>query len=129
VRVTRWDLGRGQGTGRRVHAYGYVAVPITDGQTEAIATDGTSSSSELRTGVSYARPAGGEHEVTNTDTRPLVIIEIELKYPSSGATEISPTADIRTSDSPIDPIARRTPLLPQKPSGTIRSAHVASSWG
>ncbi|MGW2301301.1 cupin domain-containing protein [Streptomyces sp. NPDC001809] len=79
VRVTRWDFEPGQSTGRHVHAYDYVVVPVTDGQTRVIAPDGSSTVSELRAGESYARSAGGEHEVVNAGTEPLAFVEIELK--------------------------------------------------
>ncbi|GGY09230.1 cupin domain-containing protein [Streptomyces tanashiensis] len=79
VRVTRWDFEPGQSTGRHVHAYDYVVVPVTDGRTHVIARDGTVTVSELRVGESYARPAGGEHEVVNAGTAPLAFVEIELK--------------------------------------------------
>ncbi|MEV6840399.1 hypothetical protein AB0N17_38900 [Streptomyces sp. NPDC051133] len=54
-------------------------VPVTDGRTDVITPDGTVSSSQLRAGQSYARSAGGEHEVVNTGTAPLAFVEIELK--------------------------------------------------
>ncbi|MFD8206784.1 cupin domain-containing protein [Streptomyces sp. NPDC059695] len=79
VRVTRWDFEPGQSTGRHVHAYDYVVVPVTDGRTHVIAPDGAVTVSELRAGESYARPAGGEHEVVNAGTTPLAFVEIELK--------------------------------------------------
>ncbi|MBB4986794.1 MULTISPECIES: cupin domain-containing protein [Streptomyces] len=79
VRVTRWDFEPGQSTGRHVHAYDYVVVPVTDGRTHVIAPDGTVTVSELRAGESYARPAGGEHEVVNAGTAPLAFVEIESK--------------------------------------------------
>ncbi|MFF2773827.1 cupin domain-containing protein [Streptomyces sp. NPDC058052] len=79
VRVTRWDFDSGQSTGRHVHAYDYVVVPVTDGRTHVITPDGAVTVSELRAGESYARPAGGEHEVVNAGTAPLAFVEIELK--------------------------------------------------
>lgn len=79
VRVTRWDFEPGQSTGRHLHAYDYVVVPVTDGNTDVIASDGTVTPSRLRAGVSYARPAGGEHEVVNAGTSPLAFVEIEVK--------------------------------------------------
>ena len=79
VRVTRWDFEPQESTGRHVHEYDYVVVPITDGQTDVITFDGTVTTSQLWAGQSYARPAGGEHEVVNTGTAPLTFVEIELK--------------------------------------------------
>ncbi|MFJ3766027.1 cupin domain-containing protein [Streptomyces sp. NPDC090082] len=79
VRVTRWDFEPGQSTGRHVHAHDYVVVPVTDGRTRVITSDGTVTVNELRAGESYARPAGGEHEVVNAGAAPLAFVEIELK--------------------------------------------------
>jgi mannose-6-phosphate isomerase-like protein (cupin superfamily) len=41
--------------------------------------DGTVTSSQVRAGQSYARPAGGEHEVVNAGTAPLAFVEIRMK--------------------------------------------------
>ncbi|WP_251092143.1 cupin domain-containing protein [Streptomyces sp. Caat 7-52] len=79
VRVTRWDFEPGQSTGHHVHEYDYVVVPVTDGRTDAIGPDGTVTTSQLKAGESYARPAGGEHEVVNAGTSALAFVEIELK--------------------------------------------------
>ena len=79
VRVTRWDFEPGDSTGRHVHEYDYVVVPVTDGETDVLAPDGTVTSSRLRAGVSYAREAGAEHEVVNAGTAPLAFVEIEVK--------------------------------------------------
>ncbi|MEV0975439.1 cupin domain-containing protein [Streptomyces sp. NPDC049915] len=79
IRVTRWDFRPGESTGRHVHGYDYVVVPVTDGQTQVITADGTVTLSQLRAGESYARPAGGEHEVVNAGTSALAFVEIELK--------------------------------------------------
>ncbi|MFB8026353.1 cupin domain-containing protein [Streptomyces sp. NPDC056465] len=81
VRVTRWDFEPGDSTGHHVHAYAYVVVPVTDGRTDVITPDGTVTSSHLRAGESYARPAGGAHEVVNAGTAPLAFVEIEFKLP------------------------------------------------
>ncbi|MEU2552167.1 cupin domain-containing protein [Streptomyces sp. NPDC013313] len=79
VRVTRWDFEPGQSTGRHVHEYDYVVVPVTDGRTDVICPDGTVTPSRLSAGESYARPAGGEHEVVNAGSSALAFVEIELK--------------------------------------------------
>ncbi|MFF8953329.1 cupin domain-containing protein [Streptomyces sp. NPDC014940] len=79
VRVTRGDFEPGQSTGRHVHEYDYVVVPVTDGRTDVIGPDGTVTPSRLRAGESYARPAGGEHEVVNAGSSALAFVEIELK--------------------------------------------------
>lgn len=79
VRVTRWDFEPQESTGRHVHEFDYVVVPVTDGRTDVITPEGTVTSSQLQAGVSYARSAGGEHEVVNAGTSPLAFVEIELK--------------------------------------------------
>ncbi|MFI9748388.1 hypothetical protein [Streptomyces sp. NPDC052494] len=80
TRMTRWDFEPGQSTGRLVHAYDYVVVPVGNGRTRVIGAGGTVTVSELRAGESYALPAGGgEREVVNAGSAPLVFVEIELK--------------------------------------------------
>ncbi|MGW0550996.1 cupin domain-containing protein [Streptomyces altiplanensis] len=79
VRVTRWDFEPGTRTGHHVHEYDYVVVPVVDGHISAFAPDGSVSESHLRAGQSYARPAGGEHDVVNTGGAWLAFVEIELK--------------------------------------------------
>ncbi|MFG3101488.1 cupin domain-containing protein [Streptomyces sp. NPDC048182] len=79
TRVTRWDFQPGESTGRHVHEYDYVVVPLTDGRTDVVSPDGTVTPSLLRAGESYARQAGGEHEVVNAGTAPLAFVEIEVK--------------------------------------------------
>ncbi|MFF2364075.1 cupin domain-containing protein [Streptomyces sp. NPDC058122] len=82
LRVTRWDFEPQESTGRHVHAYDYLVVPVTDGQTDVITPDGTVTTSQLRAGESYARPVGAEHEVVNSGTSALAFVEIELKQPA-----------------------------------------------
>ncbi|MEV8319831.1 cupin domain-containing protein [Streptomyces sp. NPDC059900] len=79
TRVTRWDFEPGQSTGQHVHEYDYVVVPVTDGQTDVISSDGSVTVSQLKAGESYTRPAGGAHEVLNTGSSPLAFVEIEFK--------------------------------------------------
>lgn len=79
TRVTRWDFEPGDTTGRHVHEYDYVVVPLVDGLTDAVAPDGSVTQSTLKAGESYARPAGGEHEVVNAGGSWLAFVEIELK--------------------------------------------------
>ncbi|MFD4415493.1 cupin domain-containing protein [Streptomyces sp. NPDC058476] len=82
VRVTRWDFEPGTRTGQHVHGHDYVVVPVTDGHISAVAPDGSVTESDLRAGQSYARPAGGEHDVVNTGGTWLAFVEIELKHTS-----------------------------------------------
>lgn len=65
VRVTRWDFEPGQSTGRHVHEYDYVVVPVVDGLTSVIAPDGTTTASQLRAGSpTRARPAANTRSST-----------------------------------------------------------------
>lgn len=82
VRITRWDFAPGQSTGRHVHEYDYIVVPVTDGQTTVITPGGASTLTQLRAGESYTRPAGTEHEVVNAGTSSLAFVEIELRQPA-----------------------------------------------
>lgn len=79
VRVTRWDFEPGTRTGRHVHEYDYVVVPVVDGRISVLSPDGSAIESQLRAGESYARPAGAEHDVVNTGGSWLAFVEIELK--------------------------------------------------
>ncbi|MFD9406398.1 cupin domain-containing protein [Streptomyces sp. NPDC059989] len=81
VRVTRWDFAPGAATGHHVHAYDYVVVPVADGEITALGADGSQTRSPLRTGESYARQAGGAHDVVNSGDAPLAFVEVELKQP------------------------------------------------
>jgi quercetin dioxygenase-like cupin family protein len=82
VRVARWTLHRGEDTGRHRHAYDYVVVPLTDARMTVVDVDGTRSTYDLRTGVSYARTAGVEHTVGNEDDATLDFVEVEIVVPS-----------------------------------------------
>ena len=79
VRVTRWDFEPGESTGRHVHGYDYVVIPVTDGLIEAVSADGESTRTVLHAGISYARSGGVEHDVTNVGNAPLAFVEVELK--------------------------------------------------
>lgn len=79
IRVTRWDFEPGTSTGRHVHHYDYIVVPVTDGETDIHTPDGAVTRSQLTAGLSYTRAAGAEHEVVNAGDRPLAFVEVELK--------------------------------------------------
>jgi quercetin dioxygenase-like cupin family protein len=78
VRVTRWTLRRGDDTGRHRHEHDYVVVPLVDARMTVVATDGSRTTHELRSGVSYARSAGVEHTVGNEHDDPLDFVEVEI---------------------------------------------------
>lgn len=78
VRVTEWRFAPGAETGWHRHEYDYVVVPITDGLLVLDTPDGRVEA-ELKAGVSYARPVGVEHNVTNGGAGELAFIEVEIK--------------------------------------------------
>jgi quercetin dioxygenase-like cupin family protein len=85
VRVTRWTLRTGEGTGRHRHEFHYVVVPLADARMTVVGADGTRSTHDLRAGASYARTAGVEHTVSNEDEHTLDFVEIEVVGPSASS--------------------------------------------
>jgi len=78
VKVTEWRFAPGAATGWHKHSLDYVVVPLTTGQLR-LDEPGGSRTVELRAGVSYARPAGVEHDVVNVNAFEFRFVEIELK--------------------------------------------------
>ena len=78
TRVTRYRLPPGATTGAHRHEYDYVIVPVTSGRLRVVA-NGQEIFADLASGVSYARPAGVEHEVFNAGTAEMIFVEVELK--------------------------------------------------
>ncbi len=78
TRVTRYRLAPGATTGAHRHEHDYVIVPVTSGRLRVVA-NGRETFADLASGVSYARPAGVEHEVFNAGTGEMVFVEVELK--------------------------------------------------
>ena len=78
VRVTEWRLPVGGAIGHHRHDHDYVVVPITDGELTVVAATGTARS-PIKTGQSYFRKAGVEHDVRNETAREIVFVEIEIK--------------------------------------------------
>ncbi|MDA0702367.1 MAG: cupin domain-containing protein [Proteobacteria bacterium] len=78
VRVTEWRFAPGAATGLHRHEYDYVVVPVLDGDLVITGAEGESRSS-LKTGVSYFRRAGVEHDVRNGNPYEFAFIEIEMK--------------------------------------------------
>lgn len=78
TRVTRYRLAPGATTGAHRHEYDYVIVPVTSGRLRVVA-NGQEIFADLASGVSYARPAGVEHEVFNAGTAEMIFVEVELK--------------------------------------------------
>ena len=79
IRVTEWRFAPGAATGFHRHEYDYVVVPMTTGRLKLIGPGGAESFGDLAAGVSYARQAGVEHDVINTNDFEFVFVEVELK--------------------------------------------------
>ena len=79
LRVTRWDFGPGAETGWHRHGFLYVVVPVTDGTLLVELPDGGTLTAELKTGISYTRNAGVEHNVVNAGATRLAFLEVEVK--------------------------------------------------
>jgi len=79
VRVTQWRFAPGASTGYHRHDWDYVVVPLCDGTLRLVEPSGTREVA-LNAGVSYARPAGVEHEVINANAFEFAFVEIELKF-------------------------------------------------
>ena len=78
AKVTLWHFVPGAHTGWHRHEMDYVVVPLTTGALTI--DDGKSlNRGEMRMGVSYARPAGVEHDVINANDFEFSFVEIELK--------------------------------------------------
>jgi beta-alanine degradation protein BauB len=78
VRVTEWRFAPGAATGWHRHEFDYVVVPLTTGKLLLAEPDGERFA-ELKTGVSYTRRAGVEHDVINANDFEFAFIEIEIK--------------------------------------------------
>lgn len=78
VRVTRWDFNPGAETGFHRHGFLYVVVPVTDGTLLIELADGSTSTADLKAGVSYSRPAGVAHNVINGGSAFLSFVETEV---------------------------------------------------
>lgn len=77
-RVTKWTIEPGGVIPMHRHDHEYVVVPLVTDTMLVRNADGTQIRAELETGVSYTRPAGSEHEVSNPEGRdPVVFVEVE----------------------------------------------------
>lgn len=78
VKVTEWRFPPGGHTGWHRHEMDYVVVPITTGRLDI--DDGKQVfAAELKSGVSYAREIGVEHDVINANDFEFVFVEIEVR--------------------------------------------------
>lgn len=78
VRVTEWRLVPGGATGRHIHEYDYVVVPLTGGELTIVDPAGNSEKFATEMGGAYARPKGVEHNVFNLSDKEIRFTEIEL---------------------------------------------------
>ena len=78
VRITRWDFEPGAVTGWHTHGWPYYVVMLTDAVQEV--HDGeTITTITRKTGDSYVRGAGAQHDVRNGGTAHMAFVEIEVK--------------------------------------------------
>src|SRR3954466_13502538 len=88
VIVTEWRFPPGGHTGWHRHNHDYVVVPVTTGELHIY--DGKATvPAPLRSGVSYARQVGVEHDVINPNSFEFVFVESGLK-PSQGGPPKGP---------------------------------------
>ena len=78
VIVTEWRFSPGAETGWHKHAYDYIVVPGKDGQLLLDTKEGEQLA-DLKSGQSYFRQAGVEHNVINANDYEFSFVEIELK--------------------------------------------------
>lgn len=77
-RVTRWTIEPDGVIPMHKHEYEYVVVPMVTDTMLVRNSDGTEIHAELEAGVSYTRPAGAEHEVSNPGgSADVIFIEVE----------------------------------------------------
>jgi quercetin dioxygenase-like cupin family protein len=80
VRVTTWTFeGTGDATGRHVHEYDYIVVPVTGGRFTVVDSDGATREMTQDAGSPYRGTAGTSHNVINSTGARAVFVEIELK--------------------------------------------------
>jgi quercetin dioxygenase-like cupin family protein len=80
ARVTQWTFATaGVATGVHTHEFDYIIVPVTGGDFEVVADDGTTTRMTQVAGVAYGGPAGTRHNVVSAGPDPIVFVEVELK--------------------------------------------------
>jgi quercetin dioxygenase-like cupin family protein len=79
ARVTQWRFATaGVATGVHTHEFDYIVVPVTGGELEVVADDGTTTRMTQVAGVSYSGLAGTRHNVVSAGAEPIVFVEVEL---------------------------------------------------
>ncbi|GAA2834818.1 hypothetical protein FB468_2396 [Leucobacter komagatae] len=77
-RVTQWTIEPGGVIPMHRHDFEYVVIPLVTDIMHVRNADGTEIEAALQTGVSYTRPAGSEHEVSNPHSSAnIVFVEVE----------------------------------------------------
>ncbi|WP_259781446.1 cupin domain-containing protein [Aestuariispira ectoiniformans] len=79
VVVTEWRLEPGGETGHHRHERDYVIVPLCDAKLRITLPDGSDATAEMKTGQSYFREAGVEHNVINASDHVIAFVEVELR--------------------------------------------------
>ena len=79
ARVTEWIFEIGGETGKHVHEYDYIVVPMMDGELKIMNEDGSTEVSKLVKGDSYFRNKGVNHNVFNNNQYQFSFVEIEIK--------------------------------------------------
>jgi hypothetical protein len=80
ARVTQWSFETaGVATGVHTHEFDYIIVPVTGGELEVVADDGTTTRMRQVAGVAYGGLAGTRHNVVSAGADPIVFVEVELK--------------------------------------------------
>jgi beta-alanine degradation protein BauB len=77
ARVTRYRLAPGANIGFHRHANDYVIVPITSGRLR-VTEAGREAIAELKSGTTYFRSAGVEHDVGNAGPEEMIFVEVEI---------------------------------------------------
>ena len=77
-RVTQWTIEPGGVIPMHRHDFEYVVIPLVTDTMHVKNSDGTEIEAALVHGVSYTRPAGSEHEVSNPHSaNDIVFVEVE----------------------------------------------------
>ena len=78
VLITEWRFAAGAETGWHKHGFDYIVVPGMDGNL-LLEAEGGESIAELKSGQSYYRPIGVEHNTVNANDFEFYFVEIELR--------------------------------------------------
>ncbi len=79
VRITQHEIAPGGQTGWHRHEFPYTVTPLRTAVVDITNPDGQSSTFEMAAGQSYDRPAGIEHNLTNSGTSSVLFIEVERR--------------------------------------------------